>query len=62
MTAINITALSMIGLFVTLMIGPVLGMPLVGDIYLHAALLFEAVPAALIAGFFASVAEEIYRG
>lgn len=55
MTIIESTALALLAAFSILMIGPVFGMPLVGDITLHASLLFEAFPIPLLVAFLAAL-------
>lgn len=61
MTRIAITALLIVGAFTALMIVPVFTGTFVGDIELHAALLFEVFPPLIIVLFIGSIADELTR-
>jgi hypothetical protein len=50
---------TLMAFFLFLLIGPALGAPFIGDITFHCALLFEAVPAAFLTGFIATLYYEI---
>lgn len=60
MTLLQAFTTALIVVFTYLMAGPAfLGAPLVGDMDLHVVLLFEAVPAAMIAAWVACIAQDM---
>lgn len=61
MTVVKCIGIFFVMTYSVLLAGPVFGMPLIGDLGLHAALIFQVWPAGLITSTLALMFEEVIR-